>query len=116
MEKLERQQRGLRDQYNTDQLNQNLHEYLNIANSDKHLIYAIQGDETLKEYLTKLDIHVDLAKTKNWRIHVLIGVRGKPWYTHSSPDRCFMCQDNEMIAYLTNLLHLIASKYPDIKP
>ncbi len=114
MENLERQQRGLRDNYNTETLNQNLHEYVRIANADKDLIYAFKGGETLEEYLKTLTIHIDLAKTKNWRIHVLIGVRGKPWYTHSSPDRCFMCQDSEMIAYLLNLLHLIAQKDPSI--
>ncbi len=113
MERLELQQKGFRDAYNTETLNQNLHDYIRIANSDSTLAYAYKGGQTLGEYLTLLQIHVDLAKTKNWKVHVLIGSHGHPWYTHRHD--CFMCADNAMISYLLNLLKIIDKLQPDIK-
>ncbi len=114
MEKLERQQRGLRDMYNTVDLTKDLNDYQRISNSQNTKPYVIKKGETLEEYVKKLEIFVDLAHTKNWKIHVLIGVRGHPWHTHSDASGCFMCDDSSMIHYLYGILGQIAIKYPSL--
>ncbi len=114
MEKLERQQKGLRDNYNTEELNQNINDYMRVLNAEGSNVYAIRKQETFANWIIRMETFVDLAHTKNWKIHVIIGVRGHPWHTHSSPNGCFMCDDSTMIRYLYSILGQISIKYPDL--
>ncbi len=114
MEKLERQQRELRDRYNTLEAAQQEEDFKNVINTTNTLDYAIRKGETLEQYLTRLNIYRDLAHKKNWKIHVVIGAHGKPWYTHKSANGCFMCEDTNLISYMYNLLLAIAAKHPKL--
>ncbi len=78
MQRLEQQQRQLRDKYSTDQLALNEQEFKQVINPNSTLDYAIHKGETMEQYVTRLEIYVKLAHKKNWKIHVLIGSHGKP--------------------------------------
>ncbi len=114
MENLNNQIKGLRDPYNTIEPAKDIDEYRNVIKSDSTLDYAIQAGETLKKYQTKLEMHVKYSIDKNWKIHVAIGSKGRPWYNHKSPLGCFMCQDNDIKSYMLNLIRAITAQYPDL--
>ncbi len=112
MERLERQQNNLRDQWNTESKNQDENEYKRIINSNNTLNYAIRKAETLEKYLIRIEDHVAIANKTNWKVHVIIGSKGKPWYTHKNPNGCFMCDDTNMLNYFINLFKAIAVQHP----
>ncbi len=114
MEKLERQQRELRDRYSTEQLSLNEAEFKQVINATSTLDYAIRKGETLEQYVTRLEIYVKLAHKKNWKVHVLIGSKGKPWYQHSNSNGCFMCEDTNLIHYMLNIIRYTADKQPSM--
>ncbi len=112
MERLERQQNELRDRWNTESKSQDENEYKRIININSTLDYAIRKAETLSKYMVRLEDHIARANKTNWRVHVIIGSKGKPWYTHKNPNGCFMCEDTNMLNYLKNLLIAIAIQHP----
>ncbi len=114
MEALERQQRNLRDQYNTLEKNRDLDDYKRIINASDTADYALKKGQQLKSWTDRLDVHVEKANALNWKIHVIIGSHGKPFYSHKNPNGCFMCDDANLIKYLLSVLQHIANKYPKL--
>lgn len=112
MERLERQQNNLRDQWNTESKNQDENEYKRVINATSTLNYALRKNETLEQFIIRLNEHVEIANKTNWRVHVIIGSKGKPWYTHKNPNGCFMCNDTNMINYMLNLFKALAIMHP----
>ncbi len=118
MEKLEKQQRTLREQQeaNTrDRINTisqpvSSHDYMRIVNADIQI--APSSSETLKHYIEKLKVYRDINYVKNWETHVDNG--RKTWYTHKRPS-CFMCEDQQFITTLMSVLQVINHQNPKIK-
>ncbi len=118
MEKLEKQQRELRerqdaqdnDRYNTLDDRVSKHDYMRIVNAKIKI--APNSAEKLKDYITKLKIHQDIAHEKNWSTHV--DNPYKTWHTHRNPLGCFMCEDTAFIAVLIQVLEVINKNYPKI--
>ncbi len=101
----------LNDKYNTkdEPLNEDL--YKQILHAD--LKITPKAGQLWKDYLIELKIHTENAHNKNWQIHVVKGVRGHPWYTHTSGLGCFMCEDTNMIYAMYTVMCLMAAQYPD---
>lgn len=114
MEKLERQQRELRDQHNEkEHAEWNGFEYVRALTTGKHLPYAIQSKEQFKDYMIRLSEHVKLQTKENADRHIFNNGRGC-WYTHKERNGqpCFMCKDVDLISYQNRLLEYFAHKYP----
>ncbi len=118
MAKLEKQQTELRkqqdeqtrDRINTITQSVDKHDYKRIINAN--LQSAPQTGETLKHYIEKILIHQDISYVKNWETHVDNG--RKTWYTHKRPS-CFMCEDQQFINILIQVLQNISAENPKIK-
>ncbi len=118
LEKLELEQAELRkmqtaedrDRYNTKEKNIDKHQYMRIINAN--LKIAPQSGETLKNYITKIQVHQEIAKDKNWETHVENPY--KTWHTHTRPH-CFMCEDTQFINILIQVLQVIAKQNPKIQ-
>ncbi len=113
LERQERQQKQLRDQYNETTKYDALEDYQRVI-QQSNLDYAIRQSETLENYLARLEIHVDFNYKKNVKTHIQ-APKGC-WYTHKSPLGCFMCDDQNMIHYMLNLLKTISKYQPDYIP
>ncbi len=113
LERQERQQKFLRDQYNESEKYDALEDYQRII-QQSNLDYGIRKQENLENYLTRLEIHVNFNAKKNIKTHIQ-APKGC-WYTHKSPLGCFMCDDMNMIHYMLNLLKTIAKHQPDYVP
>ncbi len=113
LERQERQQKQLRDQYNETEKYDALEDYQRII-QQSNLDYAIRKSENLENYLARLQIHVDFNAKKNIKTHIQ-APKGC-WYTHKSPLGCFMCDDQNMIHYMLNLLKTLAKHQPDYIP
>lgn len=114
MEKLEREQRGLHDAYNTLTDKENENDYRHLINTPNHQDYAIRKGEKLQIYATRLQEHIEFANKKNYKIHVIIGTRGHPWYTHKSANGCFMCEDTSFLLYLLSIIKALATLTPNL--
>ncbi len=116
MEKLELQQKGLRDNYNQENLEFNEHEYVRKLRVGSMLKYGIASNETLAKYLIRLSVHIDISAEKNINQHVKNNGRGC-WFTHKDKFGigCFMCEDLNLIHYLSSIIGYFANKYPDEK-
>lgn len=112
MEKLEREQRGLHDQYNTLTEKEDLNDYRRLINTPNQQDYALRTGETLEKWATRLQEHVEFANKKNYKIHVIIGTRGHAWYTHKSSNGCFMCEDTQFLLYLLSVIKALATLSP----
>ncbi len=98
------------DQYNTsDPLDITQYKRMLHQNTAK---YALQKGETLSQFTTRVQLHIDIGYEKNERIH--ISAPKGAWYQHRNPAGCFCCEDQNMIAYLINILHILAHQYPKI--
>ncbi len=113
LERQERQQKQMRDQYNETEKYDAMEDYQRII-QQSNLDYAIRKSETLENYLARLQIHVDFNAKKNIKTHIQ-APKGC-WYTHKSPLGCFMCDDMNMIHYMLNLLKTLAKYQPDYIP
>ncbi len=111
LERLERAQKGLRDQYNTTE------NVSALAYAEQKLLscsadYAIHDQETLEQYIYKLKAHITIGFTKNTNCHI------KPakgaWYTHRDPRGCFMCEDQNLIHYMFQIISILAEKHPKL--
>lgn len=114
MEILERQQAGLRDNYNQEHLEFNEHEYVRKLRAGSMLKYGLASGEPLGKYYYRLRAHIDISADKNINTHVKNGGRGC-WFTHSDKFGvgCFMCEDLNLIHYLASIVGYFANKYPD---
>jgi len=109
MEQLERQQKGLRDQYNTEDNKFEEEDYSRVLRAD--LEFAPKSNENISSYAKKVIIYAQLQAKKNIQTHIN-GPKGA-WYTHRNPAGCFACEDTNLIAILTDVLQLLALKHPD---
>jgi len=105
MRKLELQEKQLRDRYSTEDKALDIHDFKTIINSDIKL--APDREETLKHYIEKIKIFQEISYQKNWETHV--DNRYKVWHTHKLPLGCFMCQDQQFISVLIQVLECISS-------
>lgn len=114
MARLERQQKDMHDQYNEENQEFNSEEYARQLKLGSMLKYGIAANERLSNYMIRLQVHIDLAGTKNIDMHVKNNGRGC-WFTHKDKfgQGCFMCEDLNLIHYLTSIIGHFAHKYPE---
>ncbi len=118
MAKLEKQQAELRkqqesniiDRHNTIADQTNINDYKRIINSSLQI--TPNASEKLKNYIQRLQIYQEISYTKNWETHVDNG--RKTWYTHKTPLGCFMCQDQQFISVLIQVLQFLSSQNPKL--
>ncbi len=96
------------DQYNTDNY-MDITQYKNLLKNSSEK-YKIRDGETLKQFTSRIELHIDIGLEKNERIHIT-PPKGA-WYQHRNPAGCFCCEDQNMIHYLLNVLMLVSHKYP----
>ena len=117
MEKLEREQKGLRDAYNQEITGFNeylYHEKLKVPRMD----WLVIPGEKQEHAVMKLEVHSDQINIQAIQRHM----KGKngPWYCHANDPRgCPICPIIAMNAYLIRLLkwHIKDTKqeeYPQI--
>ncbi len=120
LEKIEKQQRELRtrqdsedkDRYNTLEPTTNDNNlYMRIVNAKINL--APSTGETLEDYIKKILIYQEIAKTKNWNTHV--DNPYKTWRTHKIPVGCFMCEDMAFIGVLIQVLQVLNHNNKSLK-
>jgi len=107
--KLELQRTGLKDQYNTLDENQDLGNTKSYIPTPS-LAYSPIKDETLESYYAKLKIYRKINYEKNTKAHIT-PPKGA-WYTHRSPLGCFMCEDQQMINVLLEVIRILSQRYP----
>ncbi len=114
MERIERQQKDLHDQYNQENQEFNTEEYVRKLRHGSMLKYGIASNEQLKDYIIRLKVHIDISAEKNISTHVKNNGRGC-WFTHKDKFGvgCFMCEDLNIIHYLMSIIAHFAHKYPD---
>ncbi len=110
IEKREANSDDYADKYNTLEVKEDANLYKHVINADLRI--APKKGQLYSDYLIELKVHVEIAKHKNYKTHVIIGVRGAPWYTHKRPDGCFMCEDISTISVLFSTMALMAQKHP----
>lgn len=110
--KMERYQKGLRDQYNTTVEYEALEDYQQIIKQG-NANYMIREKETLQDYLIRLETHIEYLAKINYKTHI-DAPRGC-WYTHKRPE-CFMCNDRNMHFYLLNLVKTLSKYIGDYVP
>ncbi len=111
MERLERQQKGLRDQYNA--LDNPIEEadYKKVINAD--LEFAPKRGVSWIEYAKEIEIYVKMQAKKNIQTHIN-GPKGA-WYTHRNPAGCFACESMNLENVMKNVLRCMAEAHPDDK-
>ncbi len=109
MRRLELQQKGLNDQYNTRDNPLDVKKAERVINSN--LKYAPQLHQSWEQYVKELETHVKYANDKNTLAHIN-GTRGA-WYTHRSPLGCFMCEDIALRSVMLQVLQCMAKQYPN---
>lgn len=116
MEKLEKQQRQLREQqekgqwdrYNTVEEKVDENDYKDILQSS--LEYCPKRGQKWLEYAIEVRVHSKAHQIKSLKTHVECK---RQWYTHRSPLGCFMCEDINLISVLTSVIRLMAEISPD---
>ncbi len=116
LEKIEQEQRvlhsrkelELKDRYNTLDPSFNYHDYVNVINTS-HDLSPPEG-MTYIDYYKEVLIKAKLSAKDNRNIH-MYGKHGH-WHTHEDPRGCFMCNDNNFIAFLVRIIGYFAYKYP----
>lgn len=114
MEKLEKQQRELHDNHNTKEREEwRGEQYVNQLRASSKLLYAINPNEDFENYMIRLQTHVDMQTKKNADTHIWNNGRGC-WFTHEDKfgKGCFMCEDVNLVSYMSQLLWYFAHKYP----
>ncbi len=111
MRKLELQEKQLRDRYSTEEPALDIHNYKQIVNADLKL--APSRGDTLKHYIEKIKIFQEISKTKNWETHV--DNQYKTWHTHKLPLGCFMCEDQQFISVLIQVLECVSDSNKKFK-
>ncbi len=116
MARLEREQKGLVDQYNSEKEEFDPNEYVRRLRAGKNIEYGLAIGEKMEDYYVRLQVHVDLAAKKNIQTHV--GGKRGCWFTHEDKFGvgCFMCEDMNMVHYLMSLVGYYSHKYPKDQP
>ncbi len=109
MEQLERQQRGLHDQYNSLENKFEEEDYLKVLKAD--LEFAPKAGENILHYANKLPQYKNSNAKKNIQTHIN-GPKGA-WYTHRNPAGCFACEDTNLIAILTDVILIMANRHKE---
>jgi len=114
MERIERQQKDLHDQYNQENLEFNETAYVRKLRSGAMLKYGMASGETLSKYYPRLRVYIDIAAEKNIRSHVKNNGRGC-WFTHEDKFGvgCFMCEDLNLLHYQASIIGYLASQHPE---
>ncbi len=99
---------GLRDQYNSNDNELDQSHYENVVKSENTLLNPNVG-ETFFSYYQRVVVIQKYSETKNYKAH--IGGPKGAWYSHRSPLGCFMCEDQNLIRVLLDVLGLIVSKH-----
>ncbi len=86
-------------------------DYRHILNGDS--VLTPKKDQLWTQFLIELKVHMEHGFKKNWNTHVVKGVRGHPWYTHTRGDGCFMCEDMNLMYRMYAIMCLIVEQYPD---
>jgi len=107
--KLELQRKNLKDQYNTLDENQDLGNTSSYTPTPS-LAYSPSKDENLKSYFEKLKIYRKINYEKNIKCH--INTPKGAWYSHRAPQGCFMCEDQQMINVMTEVIRILSLRYP----
>ncbi len=109
LERLEQQQKQLRDQYNS--LENEFHEedFNKIIKAD--VDYSPREGESLISYVSRLLVFVQFADKKNIKTHIN-GPKGA-WYTHRNPQGCYSCEDVNLRHVMLSVIGYYAKKYPD---
>ncbi len=107
--KIEKQRKGLRDQYNT--LDKPYDENDIEAVIQSSLEYTPSKGQTLESYAENLKIYYKMCCKKNIQTHIN-GTKGA-WFTHRNPAGCFACEDMNLMSVMMDVIRLLASKYPD---
>ncbi len=108
MEKLELQQKELRDRYNTELKAKVDDDYQRSVSQDHSEMY--QEGQLWSEYHIQIQTYMKIHKEKNWKTHML---GKKEWYQHRNPMGCFPCQDSTLIKILVQAIGSMAQQYPD---
>ncbi len=106
--KLKLTKMGLRDQYNSNDNELDSSHYENVVHGDDTLLNPKTG-ETFFSYYQRLTVIQKYSETKSYKAHIA-GPKGA-WYSHRSPLGCFMCEDQNLIRVLLDVLGLIISKH-----
>jgi len=107
--KLELQRSNLKDQYNTLDENADLGNTKNYIPTPS-LVYAPVLGDTLETWVPKLKIYRKINYEKNTKSHIT-PPKGA-WYTHRSPLGCFMCEDQQMINVMLEILGILSKRHP----
>ncbi len=114
MRGVEKRERLIRDTYNSsDPVEPDYNDVEYILTS--RLDYAPHKGQSYIEYATEARAYAKIGRKKNWYTHYVKGARGKPFYSHSNPAGCFMCEDSRFIEVLVKALILMAQRHPDEK-
>ena len=87
--KIDRQRKGLRDQYNTLEKPYDENDIEAVVKCS--LAFTPSKGQTLSSYLEALKIYYKICCEKNIKTHIN-GTKGA-WYTHRNPMGCFACED-----------------------
>ncbi len=117
LERQERQQKHLRDQYN--ELKNQERQYADLDDHTIQLLqstedYAIKKSQTREQYLPTLEAYVTLYSTTSMKKYVTCP-KGA-WYSHRSPEGCFICKMQNLNYYLLNLLKTISTTQKELVP
>ncbi len=103
-----KKQLELKDRYNTLDPSFNYQDYENVINTS-HSLSPELGVSWI-DYYKELMIKAKIGAKDNRNIH-MYGKHGY-WHTHEDPRGCFMCNDNNFIAFLVRIIGYMAYKYP----
>jgi len=108
--KIELQRKQLKDQYNTLDENQDLGKTENYIPTPS-LAYAPVLGENLQTWFAKLKIYRKINYEINTKCHIT-PPKGA-WWTHRQPSGCFMCQDQQFINVMLDILRILSLRYPE---
>lgn len=114
MEKLEKQQRIMRNQYETENAEFNDYEYVRKLRTSRNLSYGITHNETISQWYPRMKAETDMGLKKNARTHVWNNGKGC-WFTHEDKFGvgCFMCEDCNRQSYMMSVIEYFVNKYPN---
>lgn len=97
------------DKYNSPEMDYDPNLYHRIVTSQHE--YAPNQGETPTTYLIRLKIYQKLASETSTKTHIETA-KGRPWYTHRSPQGCFICKQLELLSITISVLEYFITKYP----
>ncbi len=110
LNKLERQRKDLRDNYNTLEPPYDGDEYEKNPKISHHP-FSPKNGQTLHDYYIQLTVNDKIVHDKNYKAHIN-GPKGH-WYMHVNPMGCWGCEEAELSGVQLNVIAVLAHKYPD---